>query len=54
MKPKIRPAILLGEAVLSTIAVVAMLNGYESVACACVGAIAAILPKLVESEEKGK
>ena len=53
MKLKIRPAILLGEAVLSIIAIVAMLNSYETVAAACVGAIAAILPKLIESEEKG-
>lgn len=53
MKFKLRPAILLGEIVLMVVAIVAMVSSYESIAAGCVGAIAATLPKLVESEEKG-
>lgn len=48
-----RPAIWIGEGVLCAIAVVAMLLGSKEVALVAVGAIAALLPKLVESEEKG-
>jgi len=52
MNIKIRPAILLGELVLGTIAVVGLWVGSVEVATACVAGIAATLPKLVESEEK--
>lgn len=53
MNIKIRPAILLGEIALGLIAYAAMTFGFETVAGAAVGGICAILPKLVESEEKG-
>jgi len=49
---KIRPAILLGELVLTFIAWQAMVYGFEPIAGVAVGGICATLPKLVESEEK--
>ena len=49
---KIRPAVLLGEILLGTVAVMAMLLGMEPIAGVAVGGICALLPKLVESEEK--
>ena len=49
---RIRLGILLGEFMLGTIAGVAMWLGYEPVAAAAVGGICAVLPKLVDSEEK--
>ena len=52
MNIKIRPAILLGEAMLGLIAFFAMRFGFAEVATAAVAGICATLPKLVESEEK--
>jgi uncharacterized membrane protein YGL010W len=52
MKIRIRPAILLGEAVLAALGVVALVYGHVEVATAAVTGIAATIHKLVESEEK--
>ena len=52
MKIKIRPAILLGELLLGLITYSAMVMDVEEVALVAVGAIAALLPKIIESEEK--
>ena len=52
MKVKIRPSILLGEAVLAAVGIVALVYGYVEVATAAVTGIAATIHKLVESEEK--
>ena len=52
MKIKIRPAVLLGEIVLATVACMAMVYNFEQVAIAATVGIASLLPKLVESEEK--
>jgi len=52
MKVRKRPAIWIGEFVLGAIAICGMLWGFKEVALVAVGAIAALLPKLVESEEK--
>ena len=54
MAIKKRPAIWIGEGVLCAIAIAAMSLNLKEVALVAVGAIAALLPKLVESEEKGK
>jgi hypothetical protein len=54
MKIKIRPAILLGEVILGIIAWGAIQEGMTELATACVVGIAALLPKLVESEEKSQ
>ena len=53
MKLRRRPAIWIGEGILGAIAIVAMLSDFEQMGLVAVGAIAALLPKLVESEEKG-
>jgi hypothetical protein len=53
-KFKLRVAIWLGEVALGIICWQAMVMGYSEVAMGSVVAIAALLPKLVESEEKGK
>lgn len=51
MKVRRRPAIWIGESILGAIAIVAMFSGFEKMGLVAVGAIAALLPKLVESEE---
>jgi len=54
MKIKWRIAIWLGELSLALLCWQAMLLGYQEVATGAVVGIVALLPKLVESEEKGK
>ena len=49
---RIRLGILLGEFVLGGIAAFALYLGFDTVAGAAVGGICAVLPKLVDSEEK--
>lgn len=49
---RIRPAVLLGELMLGVIVVVAMMLGFKEIALAAVVGITALLPKLVDSEEK--
>ena len=51
---KIRPAIWVGEIALAVLGWQAMQIGLTEVAIACVVGITALLPKLVESEEKGE
>ena len=53
MRIKVRLGILLGEVCLTTVACLAVIKGMPELATACVVGIAATLPKLVESEEKG-
>ncbi len=53
MKIRWRIAIWLGELSLLAICIVAMVLGMEEVAMGSVVGIVALLPKLVESEEKG-
>jgi hypothetical protein len=50
---KIRPGILLGELVLAGVAVVALCFDAVEIAGVATGGICAVLPKLVDSEEKG-
>lgn len=50
---KHRPALWIGELCVTLITVVAMLSGHDNIATAGLVAMAALLPKLVESEEKG-
>jgi len=52
VKIRIRPAVLLGEIVLTIVACVAMLLGIEQVALVAATGIVATMHKLVESEEK--
>lgn len=52
VKMRIRPAVLLGEIILGTICALAMYLNYKEVAVAAVVGICALLPKLVDSEEK--
>ena len=54
MRIKWRIAIWFGEIALAILCWQAMLLGYENVATATAVGIVALLPKLVESEEKGK
>ena len=49
---KPRWAVLEGIAVLTAIALLAMFWGFEPIAGVATGGICALLPKLVESEEK--
>ena len=53
VKTKWRIAIWLGEITLALLCWQAMVMGYKEVAVAAVVGIVALLPKLVESEEKG-
>lgn len=52
MKIKWRVAIWGGEACLTTIALLALFNNYPELAGTATVGIVALLPKLVESEEK--
>lgn len=54
MQVKIRPAVLLGEFVMGTIACLAIVYGDVEIAVGAVTGIAATIHKLVESEEKGE
>lgn len=54
MKIKLRPAIWAGEIALAVICVFAMKMGFQEIGVAAVVGITALLPKLVESEEKGE
>ena len=54
MNIKVRPAILLGEIVLGVALVVSIMHAQTEIAMGCVVGIAAVLPKLVESEEVGE
>ena len=49
---KIRPAVLLGEIILGVICALAMYLNFKEVAVAAIVGITALLPKLVDSEEK--
>ena len=51
---KVRPGILLGEMVIAAGIVTAMMFNFEKVALVLAGGLCTLLPKLVESEEKGK
>ena len=53
MKIKIRPAILLGILVMGGAIYLGLLFGNSEVAVGATVGIAGLLPKLVESEEKG-
>lgn len=53
MKIKWRIAIWLGELSLLAICIVAMILSFKEVAIGAVVGIVALLPKLIESEEKG-
>lgn len=53
-KIRLRPAIWLGEIALACLAWYALNQGMSEVGTACIVGITALLPKLVESEEKGE
>ncbi len=52
MMKKFRLSIVLGELILGAIALVAMQSGLTEVAVGAVTGLVALLPKIIESEEK--
>jgi hypothetical protein len=51
---KLRPSVVLGELCLTFIAYYSLRLGFDIPAGVAIGALASLMPKLVDSEEKGQ